>query len=345
MLMLTGILGLLAAGVASSFLIDDASDTDFEEGPDQSGDDMETPAPEGAASLLDLVTDPAEVSLGVPTPSIGPSPEASEQDDILWGDAAGDLIEGGAGNDQINGYEGDDTLVGGAGEDTLTGDTGADILIGGLAEDRLEGEDGADVLLGDEGQDTLIGGFGNDTLLGGADEDSLIGGADDDALDGGAGADTLEGNDGDDLLIGGAGKDELIGGTGNDTLFGVDPSGQVDESEMDLLNGNDGDDLLVLGAGDYAHGGEGADDFAVGDWIDSGNPATIIDYTAGEDHLTVIYDAEGDAAPELTIEPSEDTPDAAWIVLNGARIAEVWGAGELTAADVQLISAADFAQT
>lgn len=344
MLMLTGILGLLAAGVASSLLIEDDPGADPEAEPGQGNESPEDAAPDGAPSLLDLVGGPADVSLGVPTPSIGASPDASDQGDILWGDASGDLIDGGAGNDQINGYEGDDTLVGGAGEDTLTGDKGADSLIGGSAEDRLEGEDGADVLLGDEGQDTLWGGFGNDTLLGGADEDSLVGGADDDMLDGGAGADTLEGNDGDDLLVGGAGADELFGGTGNDTLFGLDPSGQDDAPETDLLNGNAGDDLLVLGGGDYGHGGDGADEFAVGDWIDPANPATIIDYTGGEDQLTVIYDAEGGDAPELTIEPSEGIPDAAWIVLNGVRIAEVWDAGGLTAADVKLISAADFAQ-
>jgi Ca2+-binding RTX toxin-like protein len=348
MWLLSGLVGLLVAGVSSGIMVSRSSDEDAETEGNDAAEVTEAEGPASSGSILDYATgqedEAADVSLGVDTPEPEASPEATDDADILWGDLGGDEIYGGGGNDQINGYEGDDTLVGGGGEDTLIGEEGADSLIGGDAEDHLEGEDGADLLEGNEGQDTLLGGFGNDTLLGGDDADSLVGGADDDLLQGDAGADTLEGNDGNDTLDGGEGADELFGNAGDDLLIGVDTAAPVATGDADILNGGDGADSLVMGSGDLANGGEGGDLFALGEWIDPDSPATILDYNGAEDQIAVVYDPASGTDPEITIEPSDSNADAAWVLLNGVRMAEVLNADGLTADDVLLVTAEEFAQ-
>lgn len=86
----------------------------------------------------------------------------------------------------------------------------------------------------------------------------------------------------------------------------------------------------------------GGELFALGDWIDPRDPATIADYDAWEDQIVVVYDPDAGVAPRLSIEPSE-THGAAWVVLNGTRLAEVLGAGSLAAQDVLLLTPAEFA--
>jgi len=277
-----------------------------------------------------------------PTPE--PSPEASGGDDVLWGDLFADTIEGGNGNDQIDGYGGDDSLSGGAGDDSLLGDAGSDRLSGGEGNDSLQGGDGADTLSGDAGADTLAGGLGDDSLTGGEAADSLLGGAGGDRLDGGAGADSLEGNDGHDTLTGGAGADELSGGNGDDLLVGVvsaHQNGNTDTDSADFLNGGSGADTLMIGAGDTASGGEEGDLFALGEWIDPATPATIADYIHGSDQIVVVYDPDSGVTPEVTLEPSE-TAGNLWVALNGVRLAEVAGADGLTVEDILLITPAEF---
>jgi Ca2+-binding RTX toxin-like protein len=71
---------------------------------------------------------------GVPTALDG-----GAGDDVLIGNAQGNILIGGAGND---------ILVGGAGDDTLQGGGGRDLLIGGLGADLLDGGGGEDILIG-----------------------------------------------------------------------------------------------------------------------------------------------------------------------------------------------------
>jgi Ca2+-binding RTX toxin-like protein len=67
-------------------------------------------------------TDPAPTD---PKPSTG----ATENADILTGDAKDNVIDGKGGKDVINGGAGNDTIIGGAGYDTLTGGTGQDVFV------------------------------------------------------------------------------------------------------------------------------------------------------------------------------------------------------------------------
>ncbi|WP_248737970.1 beta strand repeat-containing protein [Pseudomonas sp. MWU12-2029] len=123
----------------------------------------------------------------------------SQFDDLLTGDAAGNIFEGGLGNDVINGGDGADTIYGGlvsaigpltlngvASEpqaDTLYGGNGGDYLITAANDvgSRAYGEAGDDNITvvhgladGGEGNDKLIGtGFGF-SLFGGAGNDTLI---------------------------------------------------------------------------------------------------------------------------------------------------------------------------
>jgi hypothetical protein len=112
---------------------------------------------------------------------------------------------------------------------------------------------------------------------------------------------------------------------------------------MDFLNGGEGADTLMIGTGDWASGGEGGDLFALGEWIDPADPATIEDFDLQSDQIAVVYDPDAATAPQLSIEPSDGTAGAAWVVLNGVRLAEVMDAGDLTVDDIVLVTPAEFA--
>jgi len=98
----------------------------------------------------------------------------------------------------------------------------------------------------------------------------------------------------------------------------------------------------MIGAEDGGQDETGGELFALGEWIDPQDPATISDYDAWEDQIVVVYDPDAGVAPRLSIEPSE-TAGAAWVVLNGTRLAEVLQAGNLAARDVLLLTPAEFA--
>lgn len=103
----------------------------------------------------------------------------------------------------------------------------------------------------------------------------------------------------------------------------------------------DGRDRRMMDGDDRATGDD-KDIFARGDWIDPVDPAVIDDYDAGRDRLAVVYETDTGAIPELALEPSE-TAGNLWITLDGTRMAEVVGAGDLRAEDVLLVTPAEFA--
>lgn len=233
----------------------------------------------------------------------------------------GDQVAGGAGNDRLTGGEGDDWLDGQGGDDHLSGGGGNDTLIGGTGKDTLSG--GA-------GNDSLISGSGDGLLIGGAGDDVLIGGADNDALFGGTGDDTLQGGFGNDVLVAGEGNDLLNGGDGNDTLFGYTPDDTGrDIDGADYLNGGRGDDVLVLGSGDVATGGEGADTFILGTWIDPEEPAIITDFDPEHDTLSFAFNAHGEA-PVLTTEYDAEAGELR-VMLDGELVARMQGVESLEA--------------
>ena len=190
--------------------------------------------------------------------------------DLLVGNASGNIIDGGDGNDALYGRAGGDRLRGGAGNDRLEG---------GAGNDRLSGEDGNDIVLGGDANDLIGGENGNDFVSGGAGNDGVYGGAGNDTLSGGAGNDLLNGGDGYDtadysdattdivanINWGGAqfvsaemGFDRyisieaLVGGAGNDLLVG--------NMAGNIIDGGDGDDEIYgLGDGDILRGGAGND--------------------------------------------------------------------------------------
>lgn len=107
--------------------------------------------------------------------------------------------------------------------------------------------------------------------------------------------DDVDGGDGNDTLYGGGGDDALAGGSGNDGLDGV--------------NGNDS---LIGGAFDVLTGGQGGDEFVIGDWSTSGFAATVTDFDTCEDMIVYRYDETG-SEPNLTmnsIVTSEGTTNA-----------------------------------
>ncbi|WP_372840221.1 calcium-binding protein [Phaeovulum sp.] len=333
MMLMTGVLGLLLIGFSADVFSFFGTTEETEDEQDE---------------LL-----PAEVSEGdseldpkLYAPEVAAAPVEGEDagDDILWGGEAGDSIDGLGGDDQLNGYGGNDTLSGGAGSDDMHGGTGDDQLSGGAGNDALSGNDGQDTLAGEAGDDTLSGGMGDDILWGGEGADLMLGGSGNDMLAGGAGDDSLQGCDGDDILSGGLGSDELFGDAGNDTLIGrvADPEtgrGDIDTGQ-DLLNGGRGDDVLVLGSNDFGNGGEGADLFAAGDWIDPAHPATIL-FEPEQDQIVLVYDPGAHPDPQISLEPSTSAPDSIWIKLDGVALVEVLHGAGLNVADIALQSALD----
>lgn len=203
-------------------------------------------------------------------------------------------------------------------------------LEGGPQDDRLTGTVADDTLRGGGGNDTLIGAGGNNLLQVDSGANHLIGGEGNDVLRGGSGNDTLEGGWGDNVLMGGAGDDTLVGAA-------LDDSGQ-DRSGANFLNGGAGDDLLIAGQGDMLSGGEGADQFALGDWLAGAAPALIVDYSPEVDQIVLHYDPDRLTQPEVSVTFDATQPDTADIRLNGQIIAHVANASGLTADAIAVVA-------
>lgn len=194
---------------------------------------------------------------------------AGSGNDVIQGNAAGNILRGGGGNDRILGNGGNDTLHGGMGNDTL---------IGGAGNDRLFGNEGADHLTDMLGDNWMSGGMGNDRLTAGAGRDTLYGDMGDDIILAGAGDDLIFGGPGSDTIRAGAGNDRAEGGLGNDLLDGG--------PGRDTLLGQQGNDTIIGGLGqDVLTGGMGADVFRFNSVADSarGFADLITDFRPGED--------------------------------------------------------------
>ena len=229
--------------------------------------------------------------------------EGVEHLQIYTTDAADDIVSG-AGHDNISVRGGANIVDAGAGNDTvaywantantLEGGEGDDLLIAALnttpyfvvdSEGNVDdgnlsvltgferfhvyGGWGADFIALGTGADTAAGGRQNDTIHGNAGDDLLIGNGGDDVLYGGDGQDRLSGGPGNDAVFGGAGMDRLVAGIGNSTL-----------------RGGDGDDRLFVGGGPaLLYGDAGNDRFYARPGLNAAAPATVGDFTVGEDRL------------------------------------------------------------
>ena len=223
--------------------------------------------------------------------------------DLIFGDANGNVLNGGLGSDILLGYDGNDTLIGGAGAaNTLQGGLGDDTYVVSVGDTitELAGE-GTDTVRTDRsvfnlganlenltytGSGAFVGnGNGLDNVIrGGAAGDTLTGGAGNDTLIGGAGAsNTLVGGDGDDTYVVTANDSILeLGGGGTDTIqtdrdfytlkanvenLTYSGSGVFDgrgNALDNVITGGAANDVLTGGQGnDTLHGGMGSADVVV----------------------------------------------------------------------------------
>ncbi|MEO1139248.1 MAG: hypothetical protein AAFW87_07305, partial [Pseudomonadota bacterium] len=170
---------------------------------------------------------------------------------------------------------------------------GADLLTGTNSEDLLSGGDGGDWILSYDGNDTISGNKGGDVLIGG---DGV------DVINAGPGNDFVEAaNLVNEALLR---TSATAGGDVLDVVFEYDLPGKSDAG--DLVSLGDGEDTVVAGSDDTISGGAGADEFALGDWIDGGRPVEIEDFDVAEDIITFVYDRQG-PEPELTVEANQTT--------------------------------------
>ena len=225
--------------------------------------------------------------------------------------AGNDTVTGGPGNDIFLGGDGNDTLTGGDGNDTLLGNSGDDRVAGGSGDDHLSGGElfpggdesfpsffvttlpGVDQTSGGPGDDFVVDTASDDTLIGGAgkDELSLFFSQDDDPelCDGpppgtphpvvDVGAHTVTGL-GTDTFTGFEG---YHGGSYDEAMLGSDRADDLDAGTCGhtLIQGRGGNDAISSWAcGLVAHGGPGADRFAVG------GSATV---TGGDGHDSITW--------------------------------------------------------
>ena len=138
--------------------------------------------------------------------------------DVLTGNAAGNVLSGGRGRDYLLGEEGNDVLNGGAGDDQLFGGAGADALNGGSGNDIARYEhSGSGVRVSLQTGDASGGDAEGDRLIG---IENIQGSQFEDVLWGNDQGNKLYGHDGNDYLLGNDGNDQLNAGAGNDQLFG-----------------------------------------------------------------------------------------------------------------------------
>jgi VCBS repeat-containing protein len=103
---------------------------------------------------------------------------------------------------QYNASQNDDTLVGNGAGQKINGRQGGDKIHGAGGEDQINGNEDGDTLWGGAGNDQLQAGAGTDTVYGGSGNDTISGGADADQLWGGTGADTFTFAHGDSTAAG-----------------------------------------------------------------------------------------------------------------------------------------------
>ena len=341
MLWLAGLMGLMAVGAVSFIEPQPTEDDDDAVDPAQRAPDVTAGLSLGMADIPEDNLEPDYDPRGGDDAALLPPlvQDEAEAVTLLSGTDYDDVLAGEDGNDRIRGLNGADDLNGGIGNDELRGDAGDDTLSGAAGNDTLHGQDGDDVMLGGDAQDVLFGHNANDNLSGGTGDDALQGSAGDDLLEGGEGNDTLQGGLDNDTLVGGAGADVLFGGWGNDVLSGLERNATGGDDDVgDFLNGGGGDDSILVGAGDFVTAGDGADEIVLGDWLANGEAAQIMDYTASDDSLVLVWDDSlaDTAEPQITLVTDPEAQDQTLVYLDDAIVASVNGT-DLMPGDIALI--------
>jgi VCBS repeat-containing protein len=198
-----------------------------------------------------------------------------------------DLIKGQAGKDTIGAAAGDDTVQGGSGKDELDGGAGFD-----LADYSDKTASVTATLSGSSDARVRVGGTNEDTIR---NFEGVVGGRAADKLTGDAGANLLSGGGGNDMLSGKAGDDTLTGGKGNDRFVfdGKIKFGSVDVI-TDFKHNKDVivlDDKIAKAIGSSLSAGEFyAKAHAVA--AHDADDRIIYNRTTGD----IFYDADGDKA-------------------------------------------------
>lgn len=242
--------------------------------------------------------------------------------DLLVGNAAGNVIDGGAGNDQIYGIGAGDVLRGGIGNDLIEGSGGNDDMDGGAGEAdilsyfnsggavtvnlRLQGT--AQAVGGSSGVDTFEGfeniygsNVGGDLLVGDDNENTVLGFGGNDRIFGFGGDDNLIGMQGNDTLAGGRGADSLNGGNGSDTFVFNDVSHSF-FAERDTIadfgvGGADRVDLSVIDANSVLGGNQAFNFIGSAGFGGAGDLRFVTNGTDG----FVLGDVDGDGSTDLNI--------------------------------------------
>ncbi|MFC6636428.1 hypothetical protein [Sulfitobacter sediminilitoris] len=122
-------------------------------------------------------------------------------------------------------------------------------------------------------------------------------------------------------------------------MAGPDSDALSDIDEADFLNGGGGDDVIVAGQNDQVHGGSGADQIVLGDWIENGASAAISDFEPEDDSLLFVWDDSDTEAevPEIAVRPDPDHAGQLQVWMGDQVLAQVSGQSELSTADIALI--------
>jgi Ca2+-binding RTX toxin-like protein len=218
---------------------------------------------------------------------------ATENDDVILGNAASNFFWGGRGADTFDGRLGFDWVFEERDADFVLQDDELSITeLGGDGVPELDtlidiegaaltGGDGDNIIDASSftGQTQLRGRAGNDDIFGG-----LIGS---NSLYGGDGFDYLVGGNAADTIRGGPGDDSLFGNGGNDILFG---------NGMSPLSGFQTDrDVLAGGVGDDTLRGNEQNDVYVFDLSEAAASSDTIFEDVGEGYQDVIVGALGNA--------------------------------------------------
>lgn len=219
----------------------------------------------------------------------------------------------------------------------IDGGTGADTInIAGLSDSSvyLTGEDvpegyadsrdidmhlsGVEQFQGTAGDDTISSATGSVSL---ASDDRLSFTATDPTETGRAS--TLDGGAGDDTLIGGTYEQVTTSGS-----HGAIRWGQGDSD--DLLLGGDGNDTIWFDRADTVTGGAGRDSLVYS--ADANSSASVTDFTAGEDVMTIYLNPEDVSLTHATLDnpgeiPVSENEGKTTIGLSGSEIISLDGTG------------------
>jgi len=298
------------------------------------GDELRFDDLAGLGIVLDLTTETATYLADTDNFSNFETYYTTNQDDIITGSGAVDVVFGLAGDDKFNATAGADDLDGGAGTDTidftlLGGINFINLTLAGAVDTTVTVDGGTDQTISNI--ENVIGSTGDDIITGDALDNEISGGLGEDILNGGAGADLLEGNAGADTFTGSAGQNTYDGGADIDTLdYSAQTSANyievtlngagnaavlVDGETNDVVRnvenvvGTDGNDIIRGdGADNHLEGGIGDDTLSggggVGDYLDGGVNTAIgdtVDYSTNLGLASVVLTLNGAIGSRSTV--------------------------------------------